>query len=418
MIADDVSVGRRRQASAIGVVALIVLLALGGAPAGAADPPKDARPDRAWADRPERGVSVYTEYSQLTVPVGETVRMDLTVEDKGRRDENVALKLTSVPKGWKASIKGGQFTVNGVPVTPDKPRILSFVAEPDKSVRPGSYTFQLQAGTTDGTQVVHQPIIVMVEERKASSGGDLQVTTSYPVLRGPTDSSFEFSLEVNNKTDADKIVNVAADVPKGWDVTLKPGYEAKQITSLRIRANSNQTVGLEVKPARDAQSGEYPVVFRASTDRAQSETKLQVVLTGIYKLDATTPTGRLSLDAVVGKPTSMSIVVKNTGSAVNRNIKMNSFVPENWKVEFTPETIESLEPGALKQVDAKITPAGQALVGDYSVTLTGDGEKGSSKSLEMRVTVHSPSTWGWVGVAMIAVVIGGLGGLFTWLGRR
>lgn len=384
----------------------------------AADGKPEGRVDgRSWADRPERSITIYTEYSQVTVAAGETVRMDLTVENKGRRDENVIVKLTGVPKGWKASIKGGAFAVNGVPVTADRPRALTFNAEPDKGLRPGTFTFELEGTTADKALTVSQAIVVTTEERKAGPGGDLQISTSYPVLRGPTDSSFEFSLEVNNKADADRIVNVAAEVPKGWEVNVKPGYESKQITSLRIRASANERVGLEVKPPRDAQAGEYPVVFRASTEKSQAESRLKVVLTGIFKLDAATPTGRLSLDAVVGRPTTTALLVKNTGSAVSKNVKLSSFAPENWKVEFAPETIESLEPGAFKQVEAKITPAAQALVGDYSVSLTADGEK-ASKSVELRVTVNAPATWGWIGVALIAVVIGGLGGLFTWLGRR
>jgi hypothetical protein len=84
------------------------LMALGGAallvtPAPGAEPRSgvmDSRGDgRTWADRPERSVSVYTEYSQLTVPVGESVRMDLTVENRGRRDEIVAVRLGAVPAG-------------------------------------------------------------------------------------------------------------------------------------------------------------------------------------------------------------------------------------------------------------------------------------------------------------------------------
>jgi uncharacterized membrane protein len=67
-------------------------------------------------DRPERGIAAYTEYVQLTAPAGESVRMDLTVENKGRRDEIVTIKLTTVPPGWKAFLKGGQFAVSGVPV--------------------------------------------------------------------------------------------------------------------------------------------------------------------------------------------------------------------------------------------------------------------------------------------------------------
>jgi len=86
-------------------------------------------------------------------------------------------------------------------------------------------------------------------------------------------------------------------------------------------------------------------------------------------------------------------------------------------VEFKPEKLEALEPGAAEQVEATITPAAQALVGDYSVTLSVDGEK-AYKSVDLRVTVKAQPIWGWVGTGLIALVIGGMGGLFVWLGRR
>ena len=49
--------------------------------------------------------------------------------------------------------------------------------------------------------------------------------------------------------------------------------------------------------------------------------------------------------------------------------------------------------------------------------LSADGEK-SNKTVEMRVTVKAPTAWGLLGVVLIAVAIGGMGGLFIWLGRR
>jgi hypothetical protein len=120
-----------------------------------------------------------------------------------------------------------------VPGTPDRPRLLTFTAEPEKSLRPGTRTFEVTAATADNACMLSQPVVVTVEERKAGPGGDLQIDTSYPVLRGPTDSSFAFSLEVSNKSAADRIVNLAAEAPKGWELTIKPGYESKQITTLR-----------------------------------------------------------------------------------------------------------------------------------------------------------------------------------------
>ncbi len=369
-------------------------------------------------DRPARGIAIYSEFSGVVVPVGESVRMELTVENKGRQDEVVSLKLTNVPKGWRASLKGGSFTVTGVAVPDGKTRTLSFNAEPEKGVTTGTYEFGIEGVTADGKLKANYAIVVTARERSRLGTEDIQITTSYPVLRGQTDATFEFSLDVNNRTDADRTFNLAAQAPEKWEINFKPGYEQKQISSLRIRGSSNQTVAVSVTPPRDTQAGEYPILVQVSSGESKAEVKLIVVLTGIYKLDAATPTGILSTEAVTGKPTTVSLLVKNTGSAVNRNINLSSFKPENWKVEFKPEKIEALDPNQIKQIEATITPAATALVGDYSVGLMVDGERASNKTVEMRVTVKAPTAWGWIGVGLIAVVIGGMGGLFAWLGRR
>jgi uncharacterized membrane protein len=154
-------------------------------------------------DRPERGIGIYTDYSGVVVPLGESVRMDLTVENKGKQDEVVDLKLASVPKGWKASLKGGSFTVTGVAVPDGKSRTLSFSAEPDKGLSPGTYEFGIEGVTVDGKLKANYAIAVTSRERSRLGTEDIQITTSYPVLRGQTDATFEFSLDVNNKTDAD-----------------------------------------------------------------------------------------------------------------------------------------------------------------------------------------------------------------------
>ena len=367
--------------------------------------------------RPERGFAIYTEYSGIFVPPGEPVRMELTVENKGKRDEDIALKLTTVPKGWKASIKGPNYLVNEIPVPGGKSRTLTFSAEPEKGVKPETYLFQIDAKTGDGKFSSSQKIEVTVRE-KTAFGEDLTVTTSYPVLRGQTDSRFEFSLEINNKGETDRTINLAAQAPEKWETNFKPAYEQKQISSFRIKGGQNQTVAVEVAPPKDATSGTYPINVSVTSGEKKAEIKLSVILTGIYKLDAGTPTGLLSLDAFTGKPANMSLFVRNTGSAVNRNLTLSSFKPENWKVEFKPEKIDALEPGAMKQVEVTIIPAAQALVGDYSVGLSADGEKGSSKMVEIRVAVKTSTAWGWIGIIIILAVIAALGGLFVWLGRR
>ncbi len=366
--------------------------------------------------RPERGIAVYTEYAGVTVPKGETVKMDLILENKGRTDETIDVKVSTIPRGWKATLKGGSYLVGGLYVPNGKTKNLSMDLEPDKSIGPGAYVFQFDAKTEDGKFTATHKLTVHVQER-IPGADDIQITTSYPVLRGQTDATFEFSLDVLNKSDLDRTFNLSAVAPEKWEVNFKPAYEQKQISSFRIKGGQSQSVAVQVNPPKDALAGDYPILVRITSGDKKAEAKLTVALTGIYKLDAGTPTGILSLEALPGKAANLSIFVKNTGSAVNRNISFSSFKPENWEVTFKPEKIDALEPNGLKQVEVTIKPAQQALVGDYSVGVMVDGEK-ANKTIEFRVTVKASTAWGWIGIGVIIFVIAGLSALFIWLGRR
>ncbi len=110
----------------------------------------------------------------------------------------------------------------------------------------------------------------MVQE-KVPGTDDIQITTSYPVLRGQTDAKFEFSLEVTNKSDSDRTFNLAAIGPEKWEINFKPAYEAKQITSLRMKGGQSQTVAVEVSPPREAKSGEYPILVKISSGEQKAE---------------------------------------------------------------------------------------------------------------------------------------------------
>jgi len=367
-------------------------------------------------NRLERAIAVYTEYSGVAVARGETVQMDLTLENKGRRDENIDVRIVSAAKGWKATLKGARYRVTGMVVPDGKAKTLALNLEPDKGIGPGKYIFQFEAQAADGQLTASHTLTVNVQERTLGAD-NIQIIAAYPVLRGQTDSRFEFSLDVTNKSESDRTFNLSATGPEKWEINFKPAYEQKQISSIRVKEGQSQTVAVEVAPAQNAASGEYPVLVRIGSGESKAEVKLTVNLTGTYRLDAGTPNGILSLEAFAGKPTTFSLFVKNTGSAVNRNVTFSSFKPENWEAAFKPEKIEALAPGEMKQVEVKVTPGPQSLVGDYSVGIMTNGEK-ADKTVEMRVTVKASSAWGWIGIGIILLVIAGLSFLFVKMGRR
>jgi uncharacterized membrane protein len=298
----------------------------------------------------------------------------------------------------------------------DKEKTVQFNAKPGKDTTPGTYTFKVVARSADGVLTASSTLKITVTE-KAKEKGNVELTTSYPVLQGPTDAKFEFSLDVKNKTDKEALFNLITTAPKGWQINFKPPYEDKFISSLRLKDNESKSLNVQVTPDRFASPGEYRIPVEIAAGEAKAQAELKVIITGTYKIEAGTASGLLSLSTEKGKTGNISIYVKNTGSARASNIELLSVKPENWKVAFDPEKIEAIEPGDLKQVEVKITPAAEALVGDYAVGVTVKGEK-SSDDLELRVTVKASAAWGWIGIGIIVLVILGLFGLFVSLGRR
>ena len=367
---------------------------------------------------PARAISMAAEYPGVEIAKGEDVSMDVVFHNKGRKDEDVEVWIAEKPKGWKAKIKTYRYTVTGVHVPSNENKSLTFEADPEESTKPGDYQFRINARTTDGKFRMSKTVMIkLTAEGKSKEPKGVKLTTSYPVIRGPSDATFEFSLDVDSKLDEDAVFDLMAQGPKGWEINFKPAYETKYISSLRIKSKQSSSVAVQVKPAMGAAAGEYPINVRVSSGAANAEVKLSVILTGTYGLEVGTVSGLLSLEARPGRPANVSFYVKNTGSATNQDIKFMTFKPENWKVEFKPEKIDAIEPGDLKQVELIITPNEDALVGDYSVAVNVKGEK-AEKTIEFRTTVKASAAWGWIGIGIIVVVIGGLFGLFRWLGRR
>jgi len=59
----------------------------------------------------------------VIVSKGEAVRMDLILDNKGRTDETIDVKISTIPKGWKAQLKGASYLITGMYVPMEKLKI-------------------------------------------------------------------------------------------------------------------------------------------------------------------------------------------------------------------------------------------------------------------------------------------------------
>jgi uncharacterized membrane protein len=372
------------------------------------------------ADLPERRITAALQYPGVTLGPDDSFSVDLLIKNRGRSDETVLVEVAEKPKDWTVEIKRYGTLVSGVFVASKEDQTLTLSGKPaDKEIKklpPGTYRFAIKARTADNalTQTSAVTVTVVSAEKAAER---VSIDTSYPTLRGPSGDKFQFSLDVKNDTGQDAVFNFRATAPRGWETSFKPAYESKQISSLQISAGSSKTVEMEVTPPHNAQAGEYDFKVEASTSKAKAEKDLKVVLTGTYGLKVGTPSGLLSLVTERSRKATVTLLVQNKGSAAQPEVKFSALKPENWKVEFKPEKLQNLEPGAIGQTEISITPAEQALVGDYSVSVEVEGEK-ANEDVEFRVTIKAASTWGWIGVGIIVLVIVGLAVIFRVLGRR
>ena len=381
-------------------------------------------PAQETEQKPEREIVAAFEYPGKVIDESGSISLDLIIKNNGRKDETVRLSIEKKPDNFKAKIEKYGDVITGLFVPSGEQKTLTFSAketDADNKLTPGEYHFEVSTATADGklTQTASADITVKTEEKteEGQAKKPVKITTSYPNLRGSSDSDFEFSIDIHNETDEEDMFVLRSEQPQGWDVSFKPSYENKYIGSLKIKGDLSQSVDVKVKPPPKADIGENVIKVFAKSSKGEAEIELKVILTGKHDIACRTPQGLLSLTARKGQEANMSMYVINEGSAPQPEVSFTSFKPENWEVKFEPEKVEALEPGDMKQVEVTIKPAAEALVGDYSVAVNAQGED-ASDDIEFRVTVKAATTWGWIGVGIIVVVVVGLAVTFKLLGRR
>jgi uncharacterized membrane protein len=115
---------------------------------------------------------------------------------------------------------------------------------------------------------------------------------------------------------------------------------------------------------------------------------------------------------------TITLFVINDGSATQREVNFLAVKPDNWEVSFEPESIQNLQPRSTPvQVDMTVIPAANALVGDYGLGISIQGEK-SQSALDFRISVKAGSAWTWLGAIFIVFAVAGLAFAFLRLGRR
>ncbi len=262
--------------------------------------------------------------------------------------------------------------------------------------------------------------VVLAQEEKTEETPppeEVEMATTYPVLRGPSGTAFEFKVEVSYRGEGERTFDLSAKAPEGWYASIQPAYEQTEISAVRMRPFSPESLKIVFIPLKNMSPGEYVATLEISSGDLKDSIDLKAIITATYKLVLGTATGRLNTSVTAGEDNHFSLILANQGSDAIENIGFSSDKPEGWSITFKPDKVESLEAGKTQEVDLTINPPSKTIAGDYAVSVKATSDN-ASDDLELRITVLTPSLWGWVGVGIVLLVVAGLAVVFVRLGRR
>ena len=363
-------------------------------------------------------------FKDLTVGQGQETTMDAEVVNRTKDPVEVSLTIEGIPAGWDINFNSRypSFPVRSVMVqggdqNSNKSTTLEFKAKIPEKTKPGTYPIKVTAKDTKGATQYVETISYRVTSKKIETGG-IKLTSQYPVLTTASGQTLKFTVDLKNEINKPLTTSLVAQPPQGWTVRFKPQFGDQQISSIQLKENASETLSVEIDTPATAEAKEYPVTVQARAGAFEASANIKVSLKGTQDLKMGSLAGTLNTSVTAGTKTPIDFVVGNAGTAPIRNLGFVTKKPsDKWTVEFKPDKIDSLGPQEVKQIKMEILAPDRTIAGDYLLTLTANSPE-TNKYVEFRVTVSTPTIWGWVGFGIVGLVVLGLAIVFFRLGRR
>ena len=385
-------------------------------PAGAAE--KTEKTEQS-APQSKESFNLILPFQDLTVGQGQEVTMDTEVVNRRKDPVEVSLAMDGVPKGWDMNFNSRypSYPVRSVMVAGEKSTTIEFKGKIPESTKPGNYQIKVTAKDTDGATQYVETLNLRVTSKKVETGG-LKMSSQYPMLSTSSGQTLKFTVDLKNETNKPLTTSLSAQAPQGWTVRFKPQFGDQQIASIQTKENGSETLSVEIDTPSGAAAKEHPVTIFARAGAFEASTPIKVTLKGTQDLKMASLAGTLNASVTAGNKAPVDFVVGNAGTAPIRNLSFITKKPgDKWTVEFRPDKIDALNPQEVREIKMEILAPDRTIAGDYILTVTANSPE-TNRSVDFRVTVSTPTIWGWIGFAIVAIVVLGLAVVFFRLGRR
>lgn len=240
-------------------------------------------------------VTVSARYPILQNVVGSSFSFEVTLyyqapEGSDARTFDLSFEA---PEGWTGRFTGDSSSISAVTIEPgETSRTIDFVATPPTNVdvNPGNYEFAVNAASDDVTGSVGLEAVVVPESLLyVVFFNSPALTTDYTVNPGQDNHVAMQLINGSNGTVSD--ILFSAKAPEGWDISFTPA----SITELEGKVT--QEIDVIIRPPKDAEPGDYPLMLDAVGDRADDD----------YSIRLTVPSS--SIGGMVGAIVAIAVIV-------------------------------------------------------------------------------------------------------------
>ena len=350
-----------------------------------------------------------TPYPAVTIQSGNTVTFTLDVAVP--TPERVDLAVSGTPSGWTANLRGGGNIVNAVFAGGSTAATVDLSVTVPQAATPGSQTLTVTATSDQGIRKLPIEVTVL-----GATGGAITLTSAFPQLSGAPSSTFTYSVTLANTGTQKQTYTLQGQGPDGWTVSVHPSSNAQALTDT-VDGGGTDTLSVTAQPPSTVAAGAYPLQVTVSSGGQSANAALEADVTGAPAVTLGTSNQVLNAQVTAGSTGTVSLVLTNSGSTVLQNVAVTAAAPTGWTTTFAPATIATIQPGSAATLTATVRPSSDALAGDYAVTFTATAGTATA-NVDIRTTVQTSPLWGFIGLALIALVIIGLGWVFRRFGRR
>ncbi|MFC1931301.1 NEW3 domain-containing protein [Chloroflexota bacterium] len=368
----------------------------------------------------ELSLTPYDGHYNATIVAGRDRTIALNLENSGTAAIDNIVFTAEEPEDWEvgfdpeevASLEAGE-----------SGRIDVTIEVPSTAVE-GDYMVTL---TASGTQASAKEVDFRVTVNVPIVEPKVEIRPIYPTLEAIAGGEFVFEVEFlytsARISDEPVVFNLTTKVPQGWEIYMTPPYEKeKKLSAISLKPGFSfgDKTRVVVSPTfwPLPEPGEYEITLTADSGELQDTAEFTAIITAKYNLILIPTLERYNTTATAGKDNYFSIEAGNLGTAAIENISFSANKPQGWTVEFSPDKVDLLEALDSQTIDVNIKPPPETISGDYSITLKASGTQTTAMDLNVRVTVESPTIWGWVGIGIIVLVVAGLVVIFMRFSRR